>query len=148
MVGTATITNNTFSGNGANYGGAIHNSDTLNIVNTILADSPSGGNCDGTITDYGNNIEDINTCGFGPTSWPNTDPLLAPLEDNGGPTWTHALLVDSPAIDNADPHFCPDTDQRGFPRPWDGDDDGEAVCDVGAFEFQPRRLFLPVIIND
>ncbi|MEJ2600662.1 MAG: choice-of-anchor Q domain-containing protein [Anaerolineales bacterium] len=146
--GSVTIAHSTFSGNSANHGGAIDNSGTLGIVNTILANSPSGGNCEGTITDNGHNIEDINTCGFLIGSWPNTDPLIDTLGDNGGPTWTHALLVGSPAIDNSDPLQCPTTDQRGFPRPQDGDVDGEAVCDVGAFEFQPRWLFLPITIKD
>jgi hypothetical protein len=145
--GTVTINNSTFSTNSADHGGNIDNSGTLEITNSILADSPSGGNCEGTITDGGHNIDDGDTCSFGPDSWINTDPLLAPLEDNGGPTRTHALLEGSPAIDNADPLYCPAADQRGFPRPFDGDGDGEAICDVGAFEFQPRRLFLPIIIR-
>ena len=47
--------------------------------------------------------------------------------------WTHALLPGSPAIDAAIGD-CPDHDQRGAPRPQDGNDDGVAVCDLGAFE--------------
>ncbi len=47
--------------------------------------------------------------------------------------WTHALLAGSPAIDAAIGD-CPDHDQRGAPRPQDGNDDGVAVCDLGAFE--------------
>ena len=49
------------------------------------------------------------------------DPLLGPLHNNGGPTWTHALLPGSPAIDNGNSFGCLDnnihlltTDQRGF----------------------------------
>lgn len=43
------------------------------------------------------------------------DPLLAPLDDNGGPTLTHALLAGSPAIDAGDPTvIAPSFDQRGF----------------------------------
>ena len=44
------------------------------------------------------------------------DPLLGPLADNGGPTFTHALLPGSPAIDAASTNWCPDTDQRGVTR--------------------------------
>jgi CSLREA domain-containing protein len=69
------------------------------------------------------------------------DPGLLPLANNGGPTQTHALRSDSPAVDqgtgvtSATFFDCPATDQRGFTRPVDGDDDGTADCDVGAYEF-------------
>jgi hypothetical protein len=62
------------------------------------------------------------------------DPLLGPLQANGGPTPTMALAPGSPAIDAGDPQ-CLDlagaplaTDQRGEPRPV-----GPA-CDLGAYE--------------
>jgi hypothetical protein len=59
--------------------------------------------------------------------------LLGPLADNGGPTWTHALLTGSPAIGAGDPNFTspPDFDQRGpgFPRVVSG------RIDIGAFEY-------------
>jgi CSLREA domain-containing protein len=64
------------------------------------------------------------------------DPLLGPLADNGGPTLTHALLPGSAALD-ALTGFCPATDQRGFARPYDGNGDGTAVCDIGAYETAP-----------
>jgi hypothetical protein len=59
---------------------------------------------------------------------------LGVLSDNGGPTLTHALLPGSAAIDSGLNRHCPGVDQRGQPRPQDGDGDGHAVCDVGAFE--------------
>ncbi|MBM4088260.1 MAG: hypothetical protein FJ276_02340 [Planctomycetes bacterium] len=62
-------------------------------------------------------------------------PLLGPLADNGGPTWTHALLPGSPAIDAGDNHAAPATDQRHYVRIWDGDGDGAESVDIGAFEF-------------
>jgi len=62
------------------------------------------------------------------------------LQDNGGPTETHALLPGSPAIDAGDNTACPATDQRGWARPADGDGDGTAVCDIGAVETQELEL--------
>jgi hypothetical protein len=59
----------------------------------------------------------------------NTEPLLGPLQNNGGPTMTSALLSNSPAINTADNAACPPTDQRGVPRP-----QGPA-CDIGAYEY-------------
>jgi CSLREA domain-containing protein len=73
-----------------------------------------------------------------PTDRMNVPDLrLGPLADNGGPTLTHALWSDSPAIDSADPASCPADDQRGTQRPVDGDGDGTASCDVGAYELLP-----------
>ena len=63
--------------------------------------------------------------------------MLGPLADNLGPTATHALLANSPAIDSGDLASCPPTDQRGARRPVDGDGGG-ADCDIGAFEFKSR----------
>jgi hypothetical protein len=69
------------------------------------------------------------------------DPTLA---INGGRTQTHALVPGSPAIDAGGP-ACLDatgnplpSDQRGKPRVVDGDGDGRAACDIGAFEFFSR----------
>jgi len=58
------------------------------------------------------------------------EPLLGPLQDNGGPTWTHALLPGSPAIDAGNSGDTLAFDQRGIHRP-----QGLAP-DIGAFEFQ------------
>ncbi|HSE87086.1 MAG TPA: choice-of-anchor Q domain-containing protein [Candidatus Binatia bacterium] len=67
--------------------------------------------------------------------------ILKPLKNNGGPTQTHALVAGSPAIDAGDPGGCRDnqgaflqTDQRGFARHADGNNDGAARCDIGAVE--------------
>jgi hypothetical protein len=69
------------------------------------------------------------------------DPMLGPLQDNGGPTWTHALLTGSAAIDAGDPAGAPSEDQRGVPRP-----QGAGV-DIGAFEYlSPNAIFTRIVI--
>ncbi len=71
--------------------------------------------------------------------------MLGPLTYNGGPTMTHALLPGSPAIDAGVVYDCPTTDQRGRPRPIDGDGDDIAACDAGAYEFNPRAVDIPAV---
>jgi hypothetical protein len=105
---------------------------TVTLWNSIVANSPSGSNCFGTLIDGGHNISWDGSCNFSALgSLNNTDPKLSDLGDFGGPTPTLALLEGSPALDAADAAFCPATDQRGFPRPYG------PVCDIGAFEWQP-----------
>jgi len=62
------------------------------------------------------------------------DPKLGPLQNNGGKTETHNLLTGSPAIDAGDNSLLNPIDQRGLPRKKDGNGDGIAVVDIGAFE--------------
>ena len=88
--GTLTVTNSTFAGNRASLsGGGIYNGGTGTLRNTIVANSPSGGNCGGnvTLTDGGGNLV------WGDTTCPgvNADPKLLALANNGGPTGTMAL---------------------------------------------------------
>ncbi len=66
--------------------------------------------------------------------------VVFPLADNDGPTLTHALRPSSPAIDLVGPTSCDTNDQRLLPRPKDGDGDGQARCDSGAFEAQTVHL--------
>ena len=84
----------------------------------------------------------------------NQNPKFKPLKDNGGSTQTHALKDNSPAIDAGDPKGCKDqggklltTDQRGFARPFDGDGNGSARCDMGAYELVKFSSFnyLPLL---
>jgi expansin (peptidoglycan-binding protein) len=135
--------NNTFYGNSTDgSGGGISNQGNIVLINTIVANSLLGGDCYGSITDGGHNIDSDGTCGLDPAngSMPNTDPALGPLQNNGGPTLTHALLWGSPAIDAGDDAQCPETDQRGVLRPQDGDNDGWAVCDIGSYEVERSQV--------
>jgi hypothetical protein len=74
------------------------------------------------------------------------DPLLGPLQNNGGSTPMQALLPGSPALDAGQIPYCSDgtgapitTDQRGFRRPIG------ARCDIGAVEYSPYALDLPLV---
>jgi len=139
------ITNSTITGNSAGSGGGIYNdgsggASVVEISNTILNAGASGENIfnnGGTVTSHGYNLSSDDGGGYltGPGDQINTDPLLGPLQNNGGPTFTHALLPGSPAIDAGDPIFIPppSTDQRGCPfdRVFNG------RIDIGSFETQP-----------
>jgi len=119
-LGILQIANSTLSDNSArDFAGGIVNNGTVQIASTILnrgnpANMHSFG---GTITSMGYNVSSDDGGGFltGPSDQINTDPLLGLLQDNGGPTFTHALLPGSPAIDSGDPSFTPPPffDQRG-----------------------------------
>jgi CSLREA domain-containing protein len=138
--GPAEIVHATFYENRAGFGGALYATNNTTFSNSILAGSPAGGNCAGAPpTDGGYNLDSEDTCNFDPinSSLINTDPLLyLPLGDYGGPTPTLPLLPVSPAIDAAGAAACLPEDQRGEPRPADGNADGVAACDMGAFELQ------------
>ena len=104
----------------------------VTLRNSIAANSPSGSNCYGVVIDGGNNISSDGSCAFtAPGSLNNTDPMLSPLDDFGGPTLSMALLEGSPALNTANPAYCVATDQRGIARPFG------AACDIGAFESAP-----------
>ena len=74
---------------------------------------------------------------------------LGPLGNWGGPTQTHPLLYDSPAIDSGANTDCPAVDQRGETRPIDGNGVGGATCDIGAFESESSYsvIYLPMVIR-
>ena len=109
------------------------------LQNSVIANNFDS-NCTG-VTSNGYNLSSDDSCNFNRSGgMDNTDPLLGPLQNNGGPTFTQALLPGSPAIDAGNPSGCTDsqghvlkTDQRGMPRP-DKDDSGG--CDMGAYERQ------------
>jgi CSLREA domain-containing protein len=146
---TATILNCTVVENLAHTGGGLFDfpDATLFIVkNTIVAlnlTDSTGTSPDvaGAFASQGHNLigDGSGSTGFVGsdlvgTSLDAIDPLIGPLANNGGRTKTHKLLAGSPCIDAGDNSLLPPTDQRGFPRKKDGNGDGSAVVDIGAFE--------------
>ncbi len=146
-VGTLEIANSTLSDNSAGvFGGGVLNLGTFQIGNTILNRGDSGVNITnfGTVTSLGYNLSSDDAGGFltGPGDQINTDPLIGPLQNNGGPTFTHELLSGSPAINAGDPSFTPPPffDQRGpgFDRVVNG------RIDIGSFEVQTQTVAIHV----
>ncbi|MEZ4660463.1 MAG: choice-of-anchor Q domain-containing protein [Caldilineaceae bacterium] len=127
VIKSVTLVLNRANGEGGNI---FIDESQLSIQNSLVTQALDGDNCaqsGGFVTSLGHNLESANSCKFmAAGDLPNSDPKLGPLQNNGGPTPTHALLPGSPAIDAA--ANCPATDQRGLARPQG------AACDIGAFE--------------
>jgi hypothetical protein len=164
-----TVANNTATG--AGRGGGIESETTgfaanLHVRNSIIAgnrNTSSGAavsaNCAsvGTYrlhTSLGHNIVGDYSCNVNEVGdLQNTDPLLRPLSSNGGRTRTHAIPVNSPAVDSADSTYCGMFDQRGandgsttdaVSRSLDSDGNGSKICDRGAYELVPGPVFVPM----
>jgi CSLREA domain-containing protein len=161
---TMQLNNVTIAGNSAGSAGGIDSAGgTVTIANTIIATNTATANlpdCHGTLSSLGHNlIGSTSGCTVSGTTTGNIlnqQPRLGALADNGGPTQTQALLqrttscpVKGPCalynpslgIDAGDPDpagslsvACLATDQRGVARPLDGNGDGKATCDMGAYE--------------
>lgn len=156
----AALRNVTIAGNTANVGGGLAVEHFCQLIcppipvllqRTVIAGNaslsgPGGGGPFADCVDMLPSSGEFNVFGIGEGCNPRghdlygtpaqpLDARLTPLGDHGGPTPTHALLLDSPAIDVAP--SCAGGDQRGRPRPADGDGDGAALCDAGAVERQP-----------
>jgi len=135
--GTGSVINCTFSGNSAVTGGGIYNSNTLNIANTIIANSTSGGDYagGGTVNVTSPSTAANNLVSQGTFSWATTKTSaeinLGTLANNGGPTQTLALLTGSVAIGAGDATISNAApvnglDQRGINR---------TTSDIGAYSF-------------
>lgn len=121
----ATLAHVTFFDNDAAFGGAIHTSSSPSTVlalnSSIVAGSPSAAcSINGPYT-HDTSLDDDDSCGV---TFNLIDPLLDPLQDNGGPTYTHIPMA--PVVQNA--ATCHATiDQRGQARP-------ATSCDIGSVE--------------
>jgi predicted outer membrane repeat protein len=149
--------NVTIANNESTIPAALTNSGNIEVMAHTIVAGNTGGDCNhtGTInpSNEHHNLSGDTSCSSLLTDGSdqtNTDPKLLPLADNGGPTETVALAADSPAIDAGG--ICMSgglpllTDQRGWPRTVDGDVNGTATCDLGAFEAPPPyQLWLPLI---
>ncbi|MCB9850962.1 MAG: hypothetical protein H6817_09700 [Phycisphaerales bacterium] len=144
--GIVSLTNSTVAENASPDGGGLYVRgaawpdawDTLvTLQNSIIADAHAGAGCavgGGAIVSRGHNLDSDGTCNLdsnGDISFGFAN--LGPLADNGGPTWTRALLPRSDAIDAGSSGVCladpvGGVDQRGYPRPQG------LACDIGAFE--------------
>ena len=139
--GAATIQHSTLSGNQAELGGGMNSQSSLTMRHTIVAGNMAlkGPDLQGLLIFSGYNLfgNSQGGSGYDPTDLLDVNPLLGPLQDNGGPTWTHALLLNSPAINRGEISPAavgswPEWDQRGpgFARVVGG------ALDIGAFEVQ------------
>ena len=125
--GNPSLTNVTISDNIANVAGGIYNTSG----NPIMTNSVLYGNTNEQLYIMsGTPVVTYSIVQGGYAESIGDDPLLGPLQDNGGYTQTMALGQGSPAIDMGDPENCLETDQRGVNRPWGNG------CDIGAYEYQ------------
>ena len=140
LTGTLTIIDTTITANTAPAGAGIASVDPgatgwlggVSIVGSIVGDN-TGSNCliDATssLTSSGYNLDADSTCGLTETTdISGSSPLLGPLADNGGHTWTHLPLAGSPVIDAGDPS-CSGLDQALRPRPL------STACEIGSVEY-------------
>jgi CSLREA domain-containing protein len=165
QLASVTVTGNEADSDaaGGGQGGGLSGAPggTLTLRNSVVARNldPTGGapDCDAAcacLASEGYNLigEDLG-CSFPaiPGDQVGTkeaiDPRLGLLANNGGPTPTHALLAESPALDAANPALpgsgglaCEAVDQRSFRRPWDGNGDQASLCDAGSFELCPASF--------
>jgi CSLREA domain-containing protein len=141
--GNVQIQRVTFANNTASSGGALfeETGGSSAMWSTLFARNSTA--CGGDPSDrslWSANLSDDASCAFQPGQGTGSvDPQLGSLDNNGGPTDTHALGGGSPAINAADPNLCSTgtTDQRHAPAP--------DACDIGSFEFgaEPPQPDLP-----
>ena len=136
--GTAFLSHVTVTGNeGGTVGTGIFNEGgPMDIFRSIVAGNESPDDCN-LPQSSSKNLDEDAEC-FNGASAIHAPPRLKPLDNYGGPTPTHALRATSEAVDAAGSAACPPPakDQRGVRRPQNGDGQGGARCDLGAFELK------------
>lgn len=125
-----------------NFVGIVNNQQDPTSVSafaTIVVNNYSS-NCSSYITDNGFNLDNYGDCNFSSNNGSDFhDPKLGSLQDNGGYTWTQAILPGSSAYEKVPVANCPSVDQRGETRP---DTATSGFCDIGAYEYNA-----PVVIQ-
>ena len=163
-----TITNSTVANNrqssfayGEQGGGIYSTSRPVTIANSIIAGNIAAADSSDINTDGGSLnvdyslIEQSNLTISGGNNIIGLPANLGPLFANGGPTETHALLPDSPAIDAGSAALAVDqsgaalvTDQRGTERVFDGNNDGQSQVDIGSYELQRIQLVVDNLTDE
>jgi hypothetical protein len=137
VMGPIRLNNVTIARNAAPASGGLQNAAAVALTNSILAEN-TGGNCLGMPTSLGNNLDDGISCAFsGPNDISGMPANLGPLANNGGGSFTNALLPGSAALEAGNDTACPATDQRGIARPQG------LHCDMGAFEAETPATATP-----
>jgi CSLREA domain-containing protein len=134
--------------NGCSGGGVYDTNDGDSEVDySILADNQAssyGPDCIGSWAIDWSMVQDSSNCNItGGYNRLDMDARLSALANNSGPTPTHALYANSPAIDQID--CTASVDQRGITRPLDGNRDGTAWCDMGSYEASFLFNFIPLL---
>jgi predicted outer membrane repeat protein len=152
QIQAATIANNTAALAGRAAGVSRNGGPNGSIQSSIVSGNTGPGgnaNCASDTTyralsSTGSNLDSGTTCGFsGSVDLVATDPKLLPLAFWRGTTRTHALAAGSPAIDKGVAPACGTVDQTQYSTPAgnrnvDGDGNGTALCDMGAYEYVPN----------
>jgi Tol biopolymer transport system component/uncharacterized protein YkvS len=155
VSGAATLLNCTISGNfgtAGNTGGILQEAGTVNLKNTLIGGNfvntgtISSNDINGVFTSQGNNLVENRTGGSGfiASDLPESNPQIGAVANNGGTTYTVALLPGSPAINAGNDSGAPATDQRGVARPQSG------AVDIGAYEsgVKPAAFGKIVFVSD